>query len=216
MEDTRRIGRYKSNCNYNPIQPCIERFWRGERTGTTRSNNKALGWDCRRGMTRQTHNQIHELASIHTCIVFQIFWYNPSPCRSSFYPNLISALDNNTYPRIRYHHTRNRTLPQLPLSYYRRKLQQRLLQKINGTIKSANNACDVSKNINRVQHTGETIFLLLIFYSVQHVTDIPNTAFRKFTVVRPIPARRRRKHDVISVETTWSTLGWEIVLQWKR
>lgn len=75
----------------------------------------------------------------------------------------------------------------------------------------------VSRNINtRVQHTSETIFLLLIFYGVQHVTDIPNTAFRKFAVVRPVSARRRRKHDVISMETTWSTLGWEIVLQRKR
>lgn len=130
VEDTRRIARYKSNCNCNPIQPCIARFWRGERTGTTRSNNKALGWDCgREMMTRRLHYRLDDFANLRllrTCIAYRISWYNLSPCRSSFYPNPISALDNNTCPRIHCRHTHNRTPPQPPLSYYRRKLQQRL------------------------------------------------------------------------------------------
>lgn len=91
------------------------------------------------------------------------------------------------------------------------------------TAESSSRGCDkiklktcanrVSKKINNLLHTGETIFLLLILDSVQHVTDIANTAFRKLAVIRPVSARRRRKHDVISVEATWSTLGWKIVLE---
>lgn len=129
----------------------------------------------------------HRCIEIHTCIAFRISWYSLSLSRSLFYPILIPVSGSNSYPRIRRHRIRNRILLRLRRSCCRRRLQQRLEERKSNKTRFETSA---STHFPNVAHTGETISLLVVFDSIKDVADIPDATFRKFAIVRSIPAGR--------------------------